>query len=218
MMRRGSHSGPRHAGPGSGGRLFRSYKRLVYMGSGSTDALLLLVVGLVGTRSRYGHGLQPLELCSDFMPTVIARGKTLFPPPRVGAGSPPEHGHHGGRLRVAVRQRLRDGALPRPERRLSIGCPPGDFLLPSGVCDPRLDLLPKQPGTHPLTGDCLSTYREDPAPSRAAMSWLSCFLCDARSYFRSAVSRSLVISPPSLGVSSLDLGRWHPLAASFFAN
>lgn len=46
------------------------------------------------------------------------------------------------------------------------------------------------------------------------MPWLACFLCGAGSYFRSAVTRSLVLPPPSLGVSSLDLGR--PTGRPFF--
>jgi MFS family permease len=72
---------------GATDRLFKGYKVAVYLGAGSTMALLL-VVGLAGK-------LPPLALwvwfaafgaCSAFMPVVIAHGKALFPPALVGRG------------------------------------------------------------------------------------------------------------------------------------
>ncbi len=72
---------------GASGRLFRGYKVLVYLGSGSTAALLL-IVGLAGplTPVALWAWFAAFGLCSAFMPVVIAHGKALFPPSLVGRG------------------------------------------------------------------------------------------------------------------------------------
>ncbi len=72
---------------GASGRLFRGYKTLVYFGSGSTAALLL-VIGLAGPLSPVAlwAWFAAFGACSAFMPVVIAHGKALFPPPLVGRG------------------------------------------------------------------------------------------------------------------------------------
>jgi MFS family permease len=72
---------------GATDRLFKGYKLAVYLGSGSTMALLM-VVGFAGTLSPVAlwAWFAAFGACSAFMPVVIAHGKTLFPAPLVGRG------------------------------------------------------------------------------------------------------------------------------------
>ena len=72
---------------GATDRLFKGYKLAVYLGAGSTLALLT-VVGFAGKLSPLALWLwfAAFGACSAFMPVVIAHGKALFPPALVGRG------------------------------------------------------------------------------------------------------------------------------------
>jgi MFS family permease len=126
---------------GATDRLFKGYKLAVYLGGGSTMALLM-VVGFAGK-------LSPLALWAWFAAFGLGlhagsdRPRQGAVPPGSGRPGdyPSEHGHHGGRLRVAAFQRPRHGALSGRWRGLSAGRLPGDFPFASGACRRWPDVL-----------------------------------------------------------------------------
>ncbi|MEZ5787012.1 MAG: MFS transporter [Xanthobacteraceae bacterium] len=72
---------------GASERLFRGYKLAVYLGSGSTTALLL-IVGIMGRlpEPALWAWFVAFGACAAFTPVVIAHGKALFPLALVGRG------------------------------------------------------------------------------------------------------------------------------------
>lgn len=72
---------------GASERLFRGYKLAVYLGSGSTTALML-IVGITGRlpEPALWAWFIAFGACAAFTPVVIAHGKALFPPALVGRG------------------------------------------------------------------------------------------------------------------------------------